>query len=59
MTDRVVVLSRRPGRIKCEHQISFPSHGAGRPTPLQARSLPEFNTYFNALWNELDVHVEG
>jgi len=59
MTDRVVVLSRRPGRIKCEHQINFPSHGAGRPTPLQARSLPEFNTYFNALWKELDVHVEG
>ncbi len=59
MTDRVVVLSRRPGRIKSEHLMRFPSHGASRPKPFEARSLPEFNTYFGALWNELDVHVEG
>lgn len=59
MTDRVVVLSRRPGRIKSEHLMEFPSHGAGRPTPFQARALPEFNTYFSRLWGELDVHVEG
>jgi len=59
MTDRVVVLSRRPGRIKSEHPITFPSHGPGRPTPFEARALPEFNVYFNTLWEELDVHVEG
>ncbi|MBC7380085.1 MAG: spermidine/putrescine ABC transporter ATP-binding protein, partial [Burkholderiaceae bacterium] len=59
MTDRVVVLSRRPGRIKSEHRIEFPSYGAKRPTPFAARNQPEFNVYFNTLWNELDVHVEG
>ncbi len=59
MTDRVVVLSRRPGRIKSEHLMEFPSHGADRPTPFQIRALPEFNMYFNRLWGELDVHVEG
>lgn len=59
MTDRVVVLSRRPGRIKSEHPMRFPSHGAGRPSPFEARSLPEFNAYFNTLWDEIDVHVEG
>ena len=59
MTDRVVVLSRRPGRVKSEHLMCFPSHGGGRPTPLQARALPEFNDYFRTLWDELDVHVEG
>jgi NitT/TauT family transport system ATP-binding protein len=59
MTDRVVVLSRRPGRIKSQHLMRFPSHGVQRPTPFQARSLPEFNDYFNTLWDELDVHVEG
>ena len=58
MTDRVVVLSRRPGRIKSEHLMTFPSHGK-RPTPFEARALPEFNTYFGTLWDELDVHVEG
>lgn len=58
MTDRVVVLSRRPGRIKSEHLMQFPSHGR-RPTPFEVRGLPEFNTYFSTLWDELDVHVEG
>lgn len=59
MTDRVIVLSRRPGRIKSQHLMQFPSHADGRPTPFEARSLPEFNTYFSTLWDELDVHVEG
>ncbi|HEY4373728.1 MAG TPA: ABC transporter ATP-binding protein [Burkholderiales bacterium] len=57
MTDRVVVLGRRPGHIKSEHRIHFAA-GTGRPTPLQARAMPEFNAYFQALWKELDVHVE-
>jgi NitT/TauT family transport system ATP-binding protein len=30
-----------------------------RPNPLAARNAPEFNGYFNALWQELEVHVEG
>ena len=55
----VVVLSRRPGRIKSQHLMRFPSHGDGRPSPFVVRSLPEFNTYFSLLWDELDVHVEG
>lgn len=59
MTDRVVVLSRRPGRIKSQHHIRFPSYGSARPTPFEARSLSEFPGYFNTLWDELDVHVEG
>lgn len=59
MTDRVIVLSRRPGRIKSQHMMRFPSHGTKRPTPFEARALPEFNTYFATLWDELDVHVEG
>ncbi|MBA2963273.1 MULTISPECIES: ABC transporter ATP-binding protein [Ramlibacter] len=57
MTDRVVVLSRRPGRIKSEFSMTF--GGGKRPTPMQARARPEFNDYFRTLWDELDVHVEG
>jgi NitT/TauT family transport system ATP-binding protein len=59
MSDRVIVLSRRPGRVKSEHPIRFSSAGAARPTPFQARSTPEFNGYFNRLWQELEIHVEG
>jgi NitT/TauT family transport system ATP-binding protein len=59
MTDRVIVLSRRPGRVKSEHRISFSGYENKRPTPFAARSLPEFNEYFKMLWKEIDVHVEG
>jgi NitT/TauT family transport system ATP-binding protein len=59
MTDRVIVLSRRPGRVKSEYRIEFAGQGGKRPTPFVARGLPEFNEYFNVLWKELDVHVEG
>ena len=59
MTDRVIVLSRRPGRVRSEHKIAFTTQDGKRPVPFVARSLPEFNEYFNLLWKELDVHVEG
>jgi NitT/TauT family transport system ATP-binding protein len=65
MADRVVVMSRRPGRIKAEHDIAFaadrPSADAGnggeRPLPFKARSASEFPGYFNRIWNELEIHV--
>src|SRR5438034_2234546 len=57
MAERVVVLSRRPGQVKSDHAIRFAA--AERPTPLAARNAPEFNAYFNTLWQELEVHVEG
>ncbi|MGA7487138.1 MAG: ABC transporter ATP-binding protein [Xanthobacteraceae bacterium] len=56
MADRVVVMSRRPGRIKSEHRIHYPSYGATRPPPLSARKCPEFAGYFQAIWDELDLH---
>ncbi|HEY8347608.1 MAG TPA: ABC transporter ATP-binding protein [Symbiobacteriaceae bacterium] len=49
--DRVVVLSRRPARVKAEHIIRFDA--PRRPSPLQARSAPEHNTYFQRIWEEL------
>ena len=59
MAERVVVLSRRPGRVKSNHAIRFASVDGKRPAPFAARNAPEFNGYFNALWKELEVHVEG
>jgi len=59
MAERVIVLSRRPGRVKSEHAIRFNTADGKRPAPFAARSTPEFNGYFNALWQELEVHVEG
>ncbi len=58
MADRVIVLSRRPGRVKSIHPITFPSHGEERPGSFAAREATEFPAYFNTVWEELEVHVE-
>ena len=57
MTDRVIVLGRRPGHVKSGHRIAFPSVPGARPSPFAARSAAEFRDYFNVIWEELDVHV--
>jgi NitT/TauT family transport system ATP-binding protein len=59
MAERVIVLSRRPGRVRSDHAIRFTTPDGRRPAPFAARNTPEFNGYFNALWQELEVHVEG
>ena len=59
MSERVIVLSRRPGQVKSDHTIHFASANGRRPAPFAARNAPEFNRYFNTLWQELEVHVEG
>jgi NitT/TauT family transport system ATP-binding protein len=59
MAERVVVLSRRPGRVKSDRPIRFATQDGARPAPFAARNAPEFNGYFNTLWQELEVHVEG
>lgn len=59
MTDRVVVMSRRPGRIRAEHDIAFPSLGGERLSPFHLRNAKEFPVYFDEIWNELDIHVGG
>jgi NitT/TauT family transport system ATP-binding protein len=58
MAERVIVLSRRPGRVKSNHTIRFAAPHGSRLTTLAARNAPEFNDYFKTLWQELDVHVE-
>lgn len=58
MAERVIVMSRRPGRVKCNHAIRFATNDGTRPTPLAARNALEFGGYFKTLWQELDVHIE-
>ena len=50
MSDRVIVLSSRPGTVKDIHKIDFEI--ADR-TPLNCRESPKFSKYFNTLWKEL------
>ena len=53
MADRVIVLSKRPGTISQNIKLEF----ASKMTPLERRSSPEFQEYFNHIWKEFDVHV--
>jgi NitT/TauT family transport system ATP-binding protein len=45
--------------VKSDYAISFKTADGKRPAPFAARNAPEFNGYFNTLWKELEVHVEG
>jgi NitT/TauT family transport system ATP-binding protein len=52
LADRVVVISRRPGRIKMVVDITL-----SRPRDvIDIQASPEFGAYFKTLWNALDVH---
>lgn len=53
MSDRVLVLSKRPGTIKDMHKIKFEIE---ERTPLNCRESPKFSQYFNTLWKELGVN---
>ncbi|HZK23840.1 MAG TPA: ABC transporter ATP-binding protein [Oscillospiraceae bacterium] len=55
MSERVVVLSKRPGTIKNIHDIVLTCE---INSPLGRREAIEFRAYFNRIWKELDVHVE-
>lgn len=55
MSDRIIVLTRRPGEIKSEHDIKLTT--TDYKTPIACREAPEFRIYFNKIWKELDVRV--
>lgn len=54
MSDRVIVLTNRPAKIKKIHTINFEMQNR---TPINCRKSPKFSEYFDSLWKELDVHV--
>lgn len=54
MSDKIVVLTKRPGTIKSIHKIELT---CSEKTPMKCREAPEFRVYFNTIWKELDVHV--
>lgn len=49
MSDRILILTERPGKIKRDLVLDFPE----RLAPFKRRDLPSFNHYFNEIWEEL------
>ena len=55
MADRMLILSRRPATLAADFPLDFPDTATSL-TPLLRRNHPNFSTYFNLIWKELDVH---
>ena len=52
LSDRIIVLSRRPATVKNIYDLST----LRSFSPMERRAQPEFQTLFNVLWKELDLH---
>lgn len=52
-SDKVIVLSQRPSKVKKIYDIHFKELDEGR-TPLKARNQSEFKDYFDAIWRDLN-----
>ncbi|MGN1314274.1 MAG: ABC transporter ATP-binding protein [Lachnospiraceae bacterium] len=50
LADRILVLTKRPAKIKNQMEISLTLRDT---SPLGYRSAPEFSGYFNTLWEDL------
>ena len=53
MSDRVVVLSKRPAIVKNIYEINLDN----KSTPISNRSAKNFSYYYEAIWGDLDVHI--
>jgi NitT/TauT family transport system ATP-binding protein len=53
MSDRIVVLSKRPASIKNIYDIEL----TDKSTPISNRKAPEFSTYYDKLWRDIDENV--
>jgi NitT/TauT family transport system ATP-binding protein len=53
MSDRVVVLSGRPARVRSNYEINLSV--AGDRSPMTSRDAPEFRDYCKSIWKDLDI----
>ncbi len=53
ISDRIIVLTKRPATIKKEHIINL----TNKTNPINNRKCKEFNDYYDQIWKELDYDV--
>lgn len=53
MSDRVIVLTKRPAVVKNIYEINL----TNKSTPMNNRRCKEFNEYYDKIWRDLDVHI--
>ena len=50
MSDRIIVLSKRPSTIKSIYEVKM----TDMSTPINNRKCKEFSTYYDIIWKEID-----
>lgn len=53
LSDRIVVFTARPGRVKAEIKIDLP-----RPRTLEMKRSPEFSAYCDQIWQLIEEEVK-
>ena len=53
MSDKIIVLTNRPAKIKNIYEIKFDN----KSTPMNNRKTKEYNKYFDLIWRDLDVQI--
>ena len=53
LADRVIVLSKRPCKVKNIYEIKLDN----KTNPIDNRKDPKFNYYYDMIWRDLDVHI--
>lgn len=55
MSDRIIILTHRPGTVKKIMNIEFDMLSRN---PLSCRESPKFSKYFDSIWKELDISAK-
>jgi NitT/TauT family transport system ATP-binding protein len=53
LSDRIIVLSRRPSIVKNIYEIKL----SNKSTPIENRKAKEFSYYYEKIWQDLDVTI--
>ena len=53
MSDKVIVLTERPSKIKNIYEIKL----SNKSTPIENRKCKEFSEYYDKIWKDIDFHV--
>lgn len=53
MSDRIIVLSKRPAIVKKIYDINL----SNKSTPIENRKCKEFSILYDKIWRDLDVHI--
>lgn len=54
LASRIVVLSKRPAKIKCIYDVKLDNPS----NPIKNRHDSKFTIYYEKIWKDLDINVE-